>query len=112
MAGRVWLSARPVVIDMQEYAKRFYKSRAWQECRDGYARSKGGLCELCLSRGLYRAGKVVHHIRHLTPDNIGDPAVSLAWNNLMLLCQDCHAEVHRHNERRYIVRVDGKVEAV
>ena len=30
----------------------------------------------------------------LTPDNINDPAVSLSWSNLRLLCRDCHAKRH------------------
>lgn len=55
---------------MQTWAESFYKSRAWRECRDAYAASVGGLCELCLARGLHTAGVIVHHKVHLTPDNI------------------------------------------
>ena len=44
----------------------FYKTAAWVSCRDAYAKSKGGLCERCLSRGIYRAGVIVHHKIHLT----------------------------------------------
>lgn len=54
-----------------------------------------GLCERCLAKGLYTPGKVVHHKIHLTPENISDPRVALGWENLQLLCQDCHAAVHR-----------------
>lgn len=97
---------------MQEYAKTFYKSKAWQHCRDAYARSKGGLCEMCLAMGMYRAGRVVHHITHLNPENIGNPDITLGWDNLMLLCADHHAQVHRHNERRYIVREGGGIVAI
>ena len=83
---------------MREFAKAFYKSKAWQRCRDGYAASVGGLCEDCLAKGLYRPGEIVHHMTELTPDNINDPAVSLSWSNLRLLCRDCHAK--RHGARR------------
>ena len=32
----------------------------------------------------------MHHKIYLTPQNINDPAVTLAEDNLELLCQDCH----------------------
>ena len=86
----------------------FYKTAAWVSCRDAYAKSKGGLCERCLSRGIYRSGVIVHHKIHLTPDTIKDPNVSLNWNNLQLLCRDCHAIVHKPS-RRYKVDAFGRV---
>lgn len=49
-------------------------------------------------------------MRELTPENIGDPAVSLAWDNLELLCRDCHGKAHG-NERRYKVDEMGRVTA-
>ena len=79
---------------MREFAKSFYKSKAWQDCRAAYISYRSGLCERCLSRGLYRPGDTVHHKIHLTPDNINDPSVTLSFDNLMLLCRDCHAEIH------------------
>lgn len=94
---------------MQEFAKSFYRSKAWQRCRDGYAKSVGGLCEECLRRGIYQAGEIVHHREPITPDNIGDPAVTLSWDNLELVCRDCHADLHRHREWRYRVDELGRV---
>lgn len=95
---------------MQEWAREFYMSRAWRDTRAAYAASVGWLCEDCLSRGLYVPGKVVHHRRHLTPDNVGDPGVTLAWGNLRLLCQDCHAEEHRRADgMRYQIAPDGSI---
>lgn len=93
---------------MKEFARGFYKGRAWQQCRDGYAASVGGLCEDCLAKGLYRPGEIVHHMIELTPDNINDPAVSLSWSNLRLLCRDCHAKRHGAR-RRYRVDPAGRV---
>ena len=93
---------------MREFAKAFYKSKAWQRCRDGYAASAGGLCEDCLAKAVYRPGEIVHHMIELTPDNINNPAVSLSWSNLRLLCRDCHAK--RHGARkRYKVDAVGRV---
>lgn len=88
--------------------KRFTRAKRGQRCRDGYAASVGGLCEDCLAKGLYRPGEIVHHMTELTPDNINDPAVSLSWSNLRLLCRDCHAK--RHGARkRYKVDAVGRV---
>lgn len=78
----------------KSWAKAFYKSRAWQDCRAAYIASVHGLCERCLSHGRYRPGKIVHHTCYLTPDNINDPAVSLNFDNLEYLCQDCHNAEH------------------
>ena len=93
---------------MKEFAKGFYKSKAWQVTRDAYAASVGGLCEDCLTRGLYKAGEIVHHKKELTPENIGDPSVTLAWDNLKLVCRDCHAKEHG-STKRYKVDEMGRV---
>ncbi len=94
---------------MREFAKEFYRSKTWQRCRDDYGRSKSWLCERCLDKGLYKPGEIVHHKQHLTPDNIGDPSVTLSWDNLQLVCRDCHAELHRNRERRFRVDALGRV---
>lgn len=74
---------------MQEWAKSFYKSKTWRECRDAYYVSKHGLCERCGN-----PGKIVHHKIYLTPENINDPNISLNWDNLELLCPQCHNIEH------------------
>src|SRR5690606_33094450 len=51
--------------NMQPWARSFYKSRAWQKCREAYIAYRHGLCERCGA-----GGKVVHHKVYLTPDNI------------------------------------------
>lgn len=94
---------------MQEYAERFYKSKAWQHTRDAYAKSKRGLCERCLSEGRLTPGEIVHHKVHLSPENINDPTVSLSWDNLELVCRDCHAQLHDARKRRYKVDNFGRV---
>ena len=96
---------------MKEYAREFYSSTAWKNTRAAYAKSKGGLCENCLSKGIYKAGEIVHHTIHLTPENINDPSVSLNWDNLCLLCRDCHAQIHDGRKRRYKIDELGHVTA-
>lgn len=78
----------------REFAKSFYHSKAWKHTRAAYARSVNNLCEKCLERGKYSKGEIVHHIEHLSPANIGDESVTLGFDNLELLCRDCHAEQH------------------
>lgn len=78
----------------REFSKAFYHTKAWKHTREAYARSVNGLCERCLKRGEYRKGEIVHHIVHLSPANIDDPAVTLGFDNLQLVCRDCHAELH------------------
>ena len=96
---------------MREFAESFYKSKEWKECREAYAKSKRGLCEVCLSRGLYRPGVIVHHKIHISEDNITDPSITLCFDNLQLLCRDCHADAHKGHTARYKVDEIGRVTA-
>jgi len=73
---------------LQPFAEAFYKSKAWLDCRGAYISSVLGLCEKCGA-----GGKIAHHIIELTPLNINDPSITLNFDNLQLLCQDCHNKV-------------------
>ena len=97
---------------MREFAEGFYNSPAWKATRKAYSKSKGGLCERCLAKGLISPGEAVHHKIHLTPENINDPNVTLNWSNLELLCRNCHGEEHKKIKRRYKVDELGRVTAV
>lgn len=92
----------------QEFAKVFYRSKAWQRCRSEYAKSVGHLCERCLTKGIYKPGEIVHHKIEITPDTINNPAVTLSWDNLELVCRDCHAKLHG-SVKRYRVDEMGRV---
>lgn len=101
----------------RDFAKDFYNSRAWKECRKAYKKSVGGCCERCERNGFFGVpGEIVHHKIHLNADNIKNPMISLSFDNLELLCRDCHASVHeadvygaRRNKRRYEVDSNGNV---
>lgn len=97
---------------MKDFAKPFYTSKAWARCREAYAKSKRGLCERCLSDGLVNPGEIVHHKIHLTPGNINDPKITLGWDNLELVCRNCHAEIHSRKPRRFSVDSSGRVTAM
>lgn len=94
---------------MKDFAESFYKSRQWQHCRNSFAKSKGGLCEKCLESGKITAGVIVHHKIHITPENINNPDITLNWDNLVLLCRDCHAQMHGKPQKRYVVDDLGNV---
>lgn len=93
---------------MKPYAGALYNGKAWQDCRSAYKKSKGGLCERCLSKGIYKAGEIVHHKVHISPENINNPQIALNWENLELLCRDCHALEHSKG-KRYKVDELGRV---
>ena len=109
------------VMHMQPWAESFYKSKRWQSTRLAYIKSKGGLCERCLKRGIYRPAQVVHHKVYITQDNITDPNITLEWNNLEALCKPCHEAEHgafyTHKQPkpkdtttlRYTINADGTV---
>jgi len=87
----------------KEWAKSFYKSKAWQDCREGYIQSVHGLCERCLEKDKHVPGKIVHHKEILTPENINNPDITLNWDLLEYVCQDCHNREH-HGSGEGIVR--------
>ena len=76
----------------QEWAQKFYNSKAWISTRNAYYNSVYGLCEHCS-----RAGLEVHHKIKLTPNNIRNPIITLNYNNLILLCHDCHMAEHSNS---------------
>ena len=88
----------------------FYNTQAWQDCRDAYKKSVGGICERCYKRGQIVPGEIVHHKKHLTPTNVYDASIALSWDNLELLCRDCHGNEHRKNKKRYKVDELGHVQ--
>ncbi len=80
----------------KDWAKPFYKGKAWKRCRAGYIDHRraidGGLCEICQDK----LGYIVHHKIILTPENIHDPEVALNWENLSYECKDCHDQHEGH----------------
>ena len=93
----------------KDFAKDFYNSPAWKSTRDEYRRSRGGLCEPCWAEGIIKAGEIVHHKTELTPQNIDDVDIALGWDNLQLVCRECHARIHDRRQRRYKLDEMGRV---
>jgi len=93
------------------FARKFYSSKAWQSCRNEYAKRRHYLCEDCLRRGIYRPGTIVHHKIELDPINIENPEIALSFDNLELLCRDCHASKHDMQGGRWAIVNKKKREA-
>lgn len=94
----------------KEFAKAFYHSGAWKACRKAYASSVGGLCERCYAKGIIKAGVIVHHKQYINPNNISNPNILLSFDNLELLCRDCHAAEHtKEKNKRYTIDDCGRV---
>ncbi len=56
-------------------------------------------------------GKIVHHIKWLTPENINDPMISLNHDNLRYDCQICHNQEKEDEQEqpRYYFGDHGEV---
>lgn len=98
----------------REFAKPFYNSNAWKECREAYKKSiplyRRGLCEQCYKKGIHELGEEVHHKIWLTPKNINDPKVTLNHDNLILLCFECHRAIHmKRVKKQYKFNENGEL---
>lgn len=82
--------------NVKAYAKQFYTSKTWKRCRKEYLQSVSFLCERCYAKGILTPAKIVHHKTWITPDNIGDPRITISHDNLEALCWKCHDEEHDH----------------
>lgn len=80
----------------KSFAKPFYNSGEWKECRKSYITSVFGLCETCAEKGIDKPGKILHHTILLTPFNINDPEVTLNWKHLKYECKECHDKHEGH----------------
>lgn len=74
----------------REFSKAFYNSKEWAQVREAVMMRDKYLCQHC-----GKPATEVHHIIHLSPENIGDMSIALNMDNLVALCRDCHFEEHR-----------------
>lgn len=88
--------------------KQFYNSKVWKQVRLNIWRKQHLLCYYCgqpvyidklsdyIPKEKRRRG-IVHHIEHLTEENVFDNAISLDESNLVGVCLECHNS-KCHNE--------------
>ena len=71
----------------------FYNSTAWRTLSAKYTQDKGYRCELC--------GRVATEVHHKKPIQTEQGWIlRLDYDNLELLCVDCHNERHERFKRR------------
>ena len=92
------------------FSRAFYDSPLWRHTRAAYLKKVGGLCEDCLKAGIYSPAIIVHHIQHLTPENISDPNITTGFANLKAVCRKCHGKEHDAMADRYFISETGVVE--
>lgn len=103
------LHSRPTSIYMKEWQMKFYGSRRWKNLRKTVWTRDHGLCQRCMEKGIIRPGTTVHHKIELNESNYSNENISLNPDNLITLCRDCHAAIHRKNNKRYTVDELGRV---
>lgn len=80
-------------IVAREFAKAFYNSRLWRdEIRPSILKRDKYRCQM---DGCYNPAEEVHHIKHLTPENINDVNITVNPKNLISLCGECHKSIHK-----------------
>ena len=72
---------------------KFYKSKQWADTRKYVLMRDKYLCQHC-----GKPASEVHHIKHLTEDNVNDPNISLNPDNLVSLCWKCHRAEHKADD--------------
>lgn len=91
----------------RQFAKAFYNSKIWKKQRIYMLKKYNYLCS-CGS-----LASEVHHIIHLTPENINDYSISLNEKNLCIYCKECHFAQHRldagivHIDKEYMFDEQG-----
>lgn len=82
----------------QLWAKSFYNSKGWKDCRESYIASIYGLCERCNSKGIVKPGLILHHTIKLNLNNINNLEITLNHKHLRYLCKDCHEIEHYRDD--------------
>lgn len=88
----------------REFAKKFYRSKEWENVRNYILRRDKYICQIC-----GKPAELVHHKQHLTPANIYDLSVNLNEDNLVSICRDCHFKEHEEEIKAALEK--GKQEA-
>ena len=91
----------------KDYARNFYNGRAWKSTQAAYMASQNYVCERCGN-----AARIVHHIKYINPGNIGNPEITLGWDNLEALCMDCHNQEHAGSYSTAVFDENGNMIAV
>lgn len=78
----------------KDYARPFYDGAEWRKTREAYLSSQNYICEDCGG-----AACIVHHMKPIKPWNVSDPRVTLNWDNLKAVCDQCHKAEHAKDKK-------------
>lgn len=83
-------------IQQQRDKAEIYNSREWKELRIRKMQANP-ICEMCHKQGIIKASHCVHHVVPIETAKTKEEMRRIAFdaNNLMALCDDCHAKIHR-----------------
>lgn len=80
----------------REKRQKIYQSVRWKKLRQVKLMANP-LCEICLSKGIVKPAVDVHHKDSFI--NYTDKTMmwkAYDFNNLMSLCKECHAKLHKN----------------
>jgi len=97
---------------MAEYSKlkTFYAGKRWHDFRLMLIAERGPVCQRCRRVVTTPLDLIGHHNTELTPENVGNPRISLNPDNVILVCHSCHDEIHNrfgHKTERKVYLVYG-----
>ena len=83
-------------IQQQRDKASIYNSKEWQQLRIEKLRAQP-LCEMHLKKGIVVSARCVHHIHPIEDSSTMEEMRKWAFmpENLMSLCYDCHAKIHK-----------------
>lgn len=74
--------------DFRKWQHKFYNSKQWKDLRNEVRRRKRMTCDVC--HRFIRGKSICDHIKEITPENKDSLEVILNFENLQLLCFECH----------------------
>ena len=83
----------------QEYAKGFYNSKLWKNVRENVLRRDFYTCQKCGA-----PAEEVHHIIHISKENVNDLSITCNENNLISLCWLCHKREHADDGKDHNIK--------
>lgn len=88
----------------------FYASKRWIVFREELILQRGLTCEHCGKRIIKASDATLHHIEELTIENVDDVSISLNPDNILIVHNGCHSEIHDrfgNNRERKVFLVYG-----
>lgn len=87
---------RKITAESYRGWKAFYHTTAWKHKRKYILKRDHKACQICRSKGRYRAATTVHHKKHLR----SNPELALDEDNLISLCNECHEKMHPEKHKK------------